>query len=127
MKKNYPSLSAQRSILWILFIVLVFGLLAAHYTHEEKATVVVRKVDMQQVVSGGGDSSVSTSYHFMVYTDNGIYEVNQSGLLFARPELVGRIHEGDTLTITSRGYNLPQISTYRKIIEIYQKNQTTTF
>lgn len=105
-------------IIFIAAVMILGGIFyIPNYLHDENMTVVVNRVDMQQEVHGT-DGDISTSYHYRVYTDKGLFEIDQTGIFFAHPELIGQVSAGDTVSITSRGYDLSKIGIYRKIIAI---------
>lgn len=99
-----------------LFVLVIALSCVLYFAHTETQTIVVKKIDMQQEVYSN-DGSVSTSYYCRVYSDKGLYDISQSGI-FAHPEIIGRIHDGDTVTVTSRGYNLPVFKMYRTIVSV---------
>lgn len=106
-----------RPMFYIGMTMILVALIAANILHEETDTIIIQRVDMQQMVSGTKDG-MSTSYHYMVYSDKGLYTIDQSGILFAHPELVDSVHAGDTVRVTSRGYYIPQIGLYRHIVDV---------
>lgn len=109
--------SKSKEILVILTIVLIcFIGIAIFFSHEETANVVVKKIELQQEIYGS-NNSVNTYNYYSIYTTNGLYRIAQSGL-FARPDLIGKFEEGDTLTIVSNGYDIPQAGIFRVIKEI---------
>lgn len=104
----------------IITAILIIGLgifYIPNYLYREDMTVVVNRVDMQQEVHGT-DGDISTSYHYRVYTDKGLFEIDQTGIFFAHPELIGQVSAGDTVSISSLGYDLSKIGIYRKIVAI---------
>lgn len=104
-------------LIWGAGCILFIASVCALYSHTERNTVVVGRVDMQQMISST-DGNVSTEYDCKVYTNAGVFRVMQSGILFPHPELISRLHEGDTVTVVSRGRDIPQIGMYRIIVDV---------
>jgi hypothetical protein len=98
------------AIFLFALMVLWFGLKVAlgiggfGPTNEHTVTVQRLYVDY----SGSGDSQSS---HYMVGTDNGVYEVDNGILLglWNADELYSRLHEGKTYEITTKGNRVVNI------------------
>lgn len=124
MRYRSSMTSDNKFYMWVLVIAVVIAFTYTFFSYNNVGhyTTVVRRTEMQQEISSGSseNSNVSTKYHFRVYTDAGLFEVEQGGILYAHPELIGQINEGDTLNITTRGFNWPQLSIYPSIVAVFR-------
>lgn len=106
-----------------LFVILLFLFGYAQYTKEDSYTVTVRSITVQQNVSGSKES-VTTTYHYIVSTDKGLFEIEPAGIM-ASPHF-GTLKEGKTYNINTRGYTVPIIGLYPYIIEAEIVNDPNT-
>lgn len=104
----------------VISVLMCLVAICMMFSHKTEATVIVDRVDFQQEILGGSEN-IRTEYYYRVYTDKGIFEIAQKGALFAHPELISKVHQGDTLSITARGYNLVVLGIYPFIVEVHDK------
>lgn len=101
-----------------VFTVAVLGLIAwvcyAQYTHEETVKATVCSIAVQQHVIGDGDG-IGTSYIYIVATDKGTMQITPKGLM-ASPSF-GRLKEGCSYRLRTRGFSFPLIGMYPFIID----------
>lgn len=97
----------------IVIIAVIAAVFISFYAKEETYIVTVKDVTTQQVQSGNADY-FTTSYDYIVSTDNGLYEIKPSGI-FASPSF-GSIKAGKKYRITSRGYTVSLLGIYPRII-----------
>lgn len=107
--------SQQILVILIITLISIIGL-AIFFSHEETAIVVINRIELQQEVSGS-NGSIHTDNFYAIHTSNGMYRIPQSGL-YARPNLIGRFKEGDTLTIVSNGYDIPVAGIFKIVKDI---------
>jgi hypothetical protein len=113
----------------IIGIILVFGLIClgvgANYTHTEETEVLIRSLVTQQEIHGSGDkdgnTTISTTYKYLVNTDKGTYCITPEGLYHSN--CFGSLEENKSYTITTRGYSFPLVGMYPYIISAYENTR----
>ena len=112
----------KKYILWLIgiFVILLFLGGYVQYTKEDSYTVTVKSITIQQNVSGNKDV-VTTTYHYLVSTDKGMFEIEPAGIM-ASPQF-GTLKEGKTYHINTRGYTVPVLGLYPYIIEAEEQSR----
>ena len=101
--------------------VIVFGCYA-QYTHEETVTATVYSITTQQNVMGGSDGFYTT-YTYLVGTDKGTLAIQPSSIMAST--VFGRLKEGCSYRLRTRGFSLPLIGMYPYIIDAKEETITT--
>lgn len=99
----------------IILLVLAALSLAAQYTKEDDVTATVHSVTVQQNVSGGAEGSVTTTYSYIVSTDLGTMQIKPDGIFASH--VFGRLKEGKTYRLHTRGFSAPVLGVYPYIID----------
>lgn len=97
-------------------IAISFGLAASWLHVEEIDHVAVMELKTQQKVSGT-DGDITTSYQYLVLTDKGVFEISPQGI-YSASHCWGKVKEGDTINIVTRGFQLDYIGCYRFIVDV---------
>lgn len=98
----------------LVFIVLVGVSIYVQYTKEDTVTATVQSITTQQSVSGT-DGNVITSYTYLVGTSKGTMQIQPGGIMSSTA--FGRLKEGKTYRLRTRGFSLPVIGMYPFIID----------
>lgn len=98
----------------IAFLLIVGVMTALEFTHESTLTAKVVSINAQQHTQGN-KNGFTTTYHYLVATDQGTLEISPDGLM-ASP-CFGTLHEGNIYTMHLRGFSVPLIGLYPYIIE----------
>lgn len=105
------------SVLFVILFILSFVCFVYNYKQTERIeNVAITNILTQQEVSGV-DGSVVTDYRYYVITDKGTFEITTGGI-FGSPTAFSRIKVGDTLTIHTRGFNVPIMHVYSYIVGV---------
>ena len=120
MYNNYKNLHYLRLFLGILlfFLILVIPI-SALYLNESVETVTVISITEQQKVWDTGDG-ITTTYHYLVTTDKGVYEITPSGIFHSNA--FGNLHPNKSYRIQTRGIREPLFNLYPYIINATELN-----
>ena len=98
-------------------VVLSAFCIALNFAHTEEINgVVVNKFLTQQKISAT-DGNQITTYEYLVITNKGTFQISTEGIYSAN-EHFGKIKEGDTIDIVTRGFGLEVLGAYRNIVEV---------
>ena len=100
----------------IIFMSIVLAILIPVSFSTEDRFVTIERVDTRQSISGY-DNHISTYYTHYVYTDMGMYVVEEKGI-FAHPEILPDLQVGRKVTITTIMYSIPVLGVYPQIISV---------
>lgn len=104
---------------WMIVVlaVVITSFVAASYNHvEEIDHVAVMELKTQQKVSGT-DGDITTSYQYLVLTDKGTFQISPQGI-YSASHCWGKVKEGDTINIVTRGFQLDYVGCYRFIVNV---------
>lgn len=114
----FRSNTSISGLLAIILIVLLIGFEFLNYTHIETKYVHVNNVEMRtNVNSSGEEHSVNTTFDYIVYTDQGLYQISLGGW-FDGASTLNKVKPGASLEITTRGYEIPFFAVYPNIISV---------
>ena len=104
-------------LLATILIVLLIGFEFLNYTHIETKYVHVNNVEMRTHVNSGEEHSVNTTFDYMVYTDQGLYQISLGGW-FDGASTLNKVKPGASPEITSRCYSIPFFAMCPNIISL---------
>lgn len=116
MKRSIWGILGFNGCMLIVFVVIVGIITYVQYTKEETVTATVQSITTQQNVSGGGkESSISTSYTYLVGTDKGTMQIQPDGIMSSTA--FGNLKEGKKYKLHCRGFSFPLLGVYPYIVD----------
>lgn len=103
----------------VAFFLLFSVSCVLEFTHQETKTAKVLSINTQQRTQGDKDG-FTTTYSYLVSTDEGVFEISPDGLM-ASPYF-GTLKEGSYYVISLRGFSFPIIGLYPYIIDVKELN-----
>lgn len=101
------------------FAILILGIIigvpyVTTYNHEKIQTITIYSINTKLHVSGSDGDTYST-YEYLVSTDKGIFKIEPDG--FFHSDMFGKLEEGKTYTVKTRGFSVPLLGIYPNIME----------
>jgi hypothetical protein len=112
-KKSFFGRMGLNGLVLLVFAALVAVCTTVQYTKENTVTATVQSITTQQNVDGT-DGNVSTSYTYLVGTDKGTMQIQPGGIMSST--VFGRLKEGKTYRLHTRGFSIPVIGVYPYIV-----------
>lgn len=116
LRRKFFKAIGCNGLLLIVFLLIVGISVAIQYTHENTVIATVQSITTQQNIIGGGkDDGVITSYTYLVGTDKGTMQIEPSGIMSSTA--FGTLKEGKTYRLHTRGYSFPLLGFYPYIVD----------